>query len=302
TPGAGTGGAFAEQVVAAGWLLPSAVPGVYARSGHYEGVARGLEQSLEDLGAGRFEVVYVPPILPRAAFDKSDYLRSFPHLMGSLHVFGGDERAHAELVNRYEAGAGWEELLQPAETVLSSAACHAVYPHCSGRLPAAGRRIEVSGFCFRHEPSTDPARMQSFRMHEFVCVDEPETALEHRNAFLDTGLQFLADLGLELRCEVASDPFFGRIGTLLAETQLVETAKIEGLAPVTSEVDLTAVISGNYALDHFTSAFDIQADDGGKVHSSCVAFGVDRVVLALVRRHGTEAHRWPPSVRRLLGL
>jgi seryl-tRNA synthetase len=291
---------FRDLLVSRRLLYPSSVPGVYSRSGAYERIASGLEEAIGRLGAGQFEVVHAPPILARETFDRTDYLRSFPHLMGSLHVFTGDDAAHADLVHRYAGNGPWQEMMQPAETVLSSAACHAVYPMCSGALPEGGRRIEVSGFCFRHEPSSDPARMQSFRMHELVRVDEPDAALLHRDRLLADGLTLLADLGLDMRCEVANDPFFGRIGAIMTETQLVETTKLEGLTTVASEAEPTAIISGNYALDHFTSAFSIECADGGKAHSSCVGFGIDRVVLALLRRHGTTSDRWPTEVRSQL--
>ncbi len=34
-----------------------------------------------------------------------------------------------------ERGGAWSELLGPAGVVLSSAACHSLYPLCSGKLP-----------------------------------------------------------------------------------------------------------------------------------------------------------------------
>lgn len=296
----GSDSTFRDLVVSRGLLYPSSVPGVYARSGTYERIAGGLEGAIGRLGAGQFEVIHTPPILARETFDRSGYLRSFPHLMGSLHIFTGDDKAHADLVHRYANGESWQDMMQPAETVLSSAACHAIYPMCSGRLPEGGRRIEVTGFCFRHEPSSDLARMQSFRMHELVRVDEPDAALRHRDRLLADGLGMLSDLGLEMRCELANDPFFGRLGAIMTETQLVETAKLEGLTTVSSESEPTAIISGNYALDHFTSAFSIECADGGKAHSSCVAFGIDRVVLALLRRHGMSPDSWPVNVRSQL--
>ena len=33
--------------------------------------------------------------------------------------------------------------------------------------------MDVFSYCFRHEPSVDPARMQMFRMREFVRIGEP---------------------------------------------------------------------------------------------------------------------------------
>ena len=49
-----------------------------------------------------------PPILNRAHFERSGYLKSFPHLAGSVHSFAGDERAHRELLEAVEDGRGLE--------------------------------------------------------------------------------------------------------------------------------------------------------------------------------------------------
>jgi seryl-tRNA synthetase len=291
---------FHDRLIDAGLLIPTPVDGLYGKSAGYQRVVEGIQASVTRLGGGRFEGVHFPPVLARATFDHTGYLGSFPNLMGSVHIFKGNDRAHAELIRRYEDGGDWTEILEPAEVVLCSAACHAIYPLCTGRLPEGGRRFEIHGYCFRHEPSLDPARMQSFRMHELVYVGDPGTALAHRDKGLADGLQMLRDFGLEMEAVAANDPFFGRLGTILANTQLEDALKIEGVTPICSTENPTAIMSGNYAQDHFGVPFSIETDSGEVAHSSCVAFGIDRITLALLHTHGLDSSRWPHEVQARL--
>ncbi len=292
--------AFRRDLMAAGLLVPTGADGVYGYSAVYQRVVAGIDRCVTDLGAGAYEAVHFPPLLGRGTFDRTGYLQSFPDLMGSVHVFRGGDRQHRELSRRYEDGGDWPTLLEPADVVLSSAACHSLYPLCTGRLPAGGRRFEIANWCFRHEPSADPARMVAFRMHELVYVGEPDAAQAHRDGVLAAGLGMLGELGLPMTTVPANDPFFGRVGTILATAQMEEHLKLEGTTPICSEERPTAIISGNCARDHFGLPFAIVTAGGQVAHSACVAFGVDRITLALFRRHGLDPDRWPAGVRERL--
>ena len=79
--------------------------------------------------------------------------------------------------------------------------------------------MDVYGYCFRHEPAIDPSRMQMFRMHEFVVVGSKEQAINHRDSWIVHGLAVLGELGLDAAAMPASDPFFGRVGRMLAANQ-----------------------------------------------------------------------------------
>ena len=113
---------------------------------------------------------------------------------------------------------------------------------------------------------------------------------------------FVAALGLDARVDVASDPFFGRGGKLLAESQRDQRLKLEIVAPIASDERPTAIISLNYHQDHFGELFGITTADGGVAHTSCVGFGLERMALALYRRHGFDPRSWPPPVREALEL
>ena len=184
--------------------------------------------------------------------------------------------------------------------MLLPAACYPVYPMITGELPQGGRLFDVLGTCFRHEPSDDPARMQTFHQHEYVHVGTPESALAFRDHWLARAPHMMEDLGLTVVAEVANDPFFGRAGSMLAANQRDSELKFEVLATVSSEEQPTAIVSCNCHLDHLTVPFEITTAGGGEAHSACVGFGIERIVLGLFATHGMNTDRWPLDVRKRL--
>lgn len=292
---------FRQALLEKGVLFDSGIEGLYGFSVIYEEVLAALQALVSRSGSDQGAVaVHFPPLLPRRVFEQTDYLRSFPQLTGSVHTFSGSDRAHAELLALLEGGEDWSRTLVSSEIVLRPAACHPLYPVCAGMMPEGGKRFEVHGWCFRHEPSLDPARMQAFRMHEFVYIGDPANAVSHRDSWVERGVRMLTALGLEASVVNASDPFFGRVGKLMAANQQDQQLKLEVVAIVTSEQLPTAVMSGNCHQDHFGAAFDITSADGAVAHSSCFGFGLDRIVLALLRLHGLEPENWPQAVREQL--
>jgi seryl-tRNA synthetase len=242
-------------------------------------------------------VVRFPPVLPRWVFERTDYLRSFPDLVGSVHTFRGDDRDHAALLGLLDSGRDWSTALSPADVVLCSAACHPLYSTCTGRLPAGGRVFDVSGYCFRHEPSLDPARMQAFRQREFVYLGDPAGAEAHRDDWVARGLDLLRGLGLDVEAVVANDPFFGRLGRMLVANQRDEVLKYELVTNIASDDEPTAITSANCHRDHFGAPFAIETADGAVAHTACVGFGMERITLALLRTHGLEPDGWPTDVK-----
>lgn len=284
-------------------LVPTGVRGVYGFAQAFEDVIERFDAYATRMGAGaRPEVLRFPPLLPRASYQRTDHLETFPNLMGSVHSFIGDERGSLRLAAKKVAGEDWSGDLSPTEVMMTPAACYPLYPTATGTLPPGGRTVDLRSFVFRHEPSDDPARMQMFRMREYVRIGTPEQALEHRNLWLTRAEEMLHAVGLDVKPVLANDPFFGRGGRVMAATQREQELKYELVVPVTSEEVPTAVASCNYHLDHFGHSFDIHTDDGAVAHSACVGFGLERVALALFKTHGFATARWPAQVRGVLEL
>jgi seryl-tRNA synthetase len=294
---------FRDELLRHGLLIATSVCGVYGRSGELEDTIQRVDGLASDVGADdRPDVMRFPPALTRADFERSGYLESFPHLAGVVQSFSGGERAHRELLRAAADGDNWSATFPPAEIVLTPAACYPVYPTLTGTLPQNGRLIDVMSYCFRHEPSADPARMQMFRMHEHVRAADRDAVVAWRECWLDRLTRFVETLALDAHAVVASDPFFGRAGTLLADSQRDRRLKLEVVAPIATDDCPTAIISLNYHQDHFGERFEIRTATGEVAHTACVGFGLERIALALYRRHGLARARWPSPVREALGL
>jgi seryl-tRNA synthetase len=293
--------AFRESLLDAGILLESSVTGIYGRGPAFVATFAALDSFVSDAGHGdRPEVYRFPAVIPRETLVRTDYLRSFPDLVGSIHGFDGSDREHAALLRDLESGADWSAGLGSTDLVMLPAACYPLYPMLEGELPDGGRLFDVLGTCFRREPSDDPARMQSFHMHEFVHVGTPESALAFRDDWLARAQQMMADLGLRVDPVVANDPFFGRVGSMLAASQRESALKYELVATVSSEEHPTAIVSCNCHVDHLTVPFGISSAGGAEAHSSCVGFGLERIVLGLFAEHGLDRDRWPRGTRKRL--
>jgi seryl-tRNA synthetase len=294
---------YLAELLDAGLLISTGVRGVYGLSQEFENIVEHFDAYATKMGADADpEVLRFPPLLPRQSYQKTDHLETFPNLMGSVHTFLGDERGSLQLAGKKAAGEDWSVDLAATEVMMTPAACYPLYPTATGTLPAEGRTVDLRSFVFRHEPSDDPARMQIFRMREFVRIGTAEQALAHRTKWLQRAEEMLLAVGLDVKPVIANDPFFGRGGRVMAATQREQELKYEMVAPVASDEKPTAVASCNYHLDHFGHSFDIHTADGAVAHSACVGFGLERVALALLKKHGFDTRRWPSGVRGVLAL
>jgi seryl-tRNA synthetase len=289
---------FRDQLLEQKVLVDAGSPGLYHRSADYESVVRALESYAREAGRDdNPQRLFFAPVINLETLKGSGYVGSFPNLIGTIDSFDGDMKKLGELRERVDSGGDWFELMSPTDVALCSAACHSVYPMYKGAtLPVEGLFFEVQANCFRHEPSMDPARLQSFRMHEFVYLGNPDGALEFRERWIAKGRQLLGDLGLVLDLVPANDPFFGRGAQMMAQGQLEKELKFEIIASISSESP-GAISSGNYHEDHFGITFSISSHDGQVAHSACFALGLDRITLALFYAHGFQLEKWPVEVR-----
>jgi seryl-tRNA synthetase len=290
-----------KQLIEHGLFIECGVPGVYGRSAVFEAVVDRYEDYVTRVGAPDEPTrVRFPPVMARNHFEISGYLKNMPQLAGTIHSFEGGQREHAALVEALEAGEDWAGNQRLTDLVLTPAACYPVYPMLKGDLPPEGRLMDVCSYCFRREPSFDPARMQLFRMREYVRIGRPEDVREWRERWLERGPAMFGALGLDPQVVLANDPFFGRTGKLLAASQREQELKYELVAPISSAEHPTALLSFNYHQDLFGELYGIRVD-GAAAHTACLGFGVDRAVLALFKAHGFDPETWPRHVKDALG-
>jgi seryl-tRNA synthetase len=265
-----------------------AAPSVLLSREGDERLFTGLRSGLTRLAAAYGPMrLFAPPVISEDIVSRAGYTESFPHLLGKVYAqsdaaVGPDGRGE-----------------RPTGLMLTPAVCHHVYPLLSGHRIDEPRFFMIEGDCYRHEATAEPGRLRSFRMLEVVMVGPPEQCRSWRDAMLECAREWLTALGLGHTAEVANDPFFGRAGILLGRAQLEEQLKWELRAEVDRDVR-QAVASFNYHKDHFGEAFSLVGPTDDRAHSSCAAFGLNRLALALTLRHGRDMDSWPTDVQRLL--
>lgn len=292
---------FHAALVAHGLIIPSGVQGVHGRGPVFEKILRSFDALVGRISEadGAQELMF-PPVLARALIEKVGYMDSFPQLAASVHAFVGNDAQARELSSRIHAGKPWDDLFGVTDVMLAPAACYPAYPCFSGLLPDGGRLVTVLGWVYRHEPSDEPTRQQAFRIREFIRVGKPDVVLAWRDAWLARGMALLESLGLSVQSDAASDPFFGRVGKMMAANQLEQRLKFEILVPVISLEKPTAICSFNWHQDYFSSKFGIRNADASIAHTACLGFGLERVTLALIKTHGFDPESWPEAVRSKL--
>lgn len=294
---------FLDELAEAGLLIRTDAAGVLGQGPVFERVRTAFNEAVTRAAASDgAESMRFPPILPRFQIEKNGYLSSFPHLAASVWSFDGSDADALELETTAGRHEDWSRFQSMTDVVLAPAACYPVYPEVArrGPLPPGGLIVDTGdAWVFRNEASGDPARMRSFHMRELVRIGSPDDVASFREAWLDRTLALFRALGLEAESEVASDPFFGRVGRMLAANQRSQELKFELLALIGGP-ERTAIASFNAHQDHFTLIYDLAFADGGLAHTGCVAFGIERVTLALFRAHGLDPTTWPASVRAAL--
>jgi seryl-tRNA synthetase len=292
---------FYDDLVRHRLILPSGVQGIFGRGPVFEDVLQRFNalvtRTAQNDGA---ETLLFPPTLSRKIFEQSNYLESFPHLAGTVFSFNGNDKDHHALLEKVKGGQPWADTQTMTDVVLAPAGCYSVYPNFAGTLPDGGKLVTIEAWVFRHEPSPEPTRLQSFRMREFVRLGTAEVCYEWRNNWLQRGLELLQSLGLPAFSDTAADPFFGRGGRMLAANQREQKLKFEIMCPVGNKEKPTAICSFNYHQDHFGELFGIHSADGKVAQTACLGFGLERVTMALFKTHGFVPAEWPQAVREKL--
>lgn len=262
-------------------LSPTSQPGIYVRSGRFHDVVQALQRGFFDLWGGRESFAFRSSgFLPREDLARSSYLEKFPQFV-------------ARVVPELDEGAG-------APLVTLPSACLSLYPVLASkeRVPQAGLLTTVASPCFRNEAGYGPERMRSFHMAEYVFFGDAEQTRVFREETLERLRAWLAELGVSPRVANASDPFFGRMGEILAERQKAANLKLEILLKIADETEIAA-FSINDHKEFFCLRWDIELASGARGESSCVGVGLERLALAMFHAHGGEPDAWPQAFQAL---
>jgi len=199
--------------------------------------------------------------------------------------------------------AGHPERSEGSRHALSPAVCYHAYPELHGRtLGAEPTMLTARGRCYRFEGGnhTPLERLWDFTMREIIVLGNRDQVETVRQALVRQVSDLVTRLELDGRVEIATDPFFtaGDEGRRLM--QQAGALKYELLLAVDADGRGVATTSFNHHHDFFGARFGITLSAGGPAHSGCVAFGLERWVLAVLAQHGVDERTWPAAARAWL--
>jgi len=224
---------------------------------------RWIDAQLRQLG-GSLTEIQCPALIGRDFLERANYFESFPH------------------------GATRVEATQRCG-LLAPAVCY----HCFGMLTNVDlntpAEITCIGKCYRHENGgTDSAgRLWEFTMREFVCVAPSEVVQQQRRDWIEKVRSFADAIGLEGQVEIATDPFFGDASRGRKLLQQLKELKYE-FSVALPDGSRRALASFNLHETFFTSRFGIRLFGAPQAHSGCVAFGLERWMLAILAQRGID--------------
>ena len=171
--------------------------------------------------------------------------------------------------------------------------CYHVYAALAGRVLAATTYVSAEGTCWRHEGDRlrPLGRGWAFTMRESVCIGDAGATETFRARGIEHARALASSLSLDAVLEEATDPFFRPTARGRELLQRVKGLKQELRLPVGD--GSVAAASFNLHERFFGDAFDIRLGDGSPAASACVAYGIERWLLAFLVAHGTRARDWP---------
>ncbi|TNH29626.1 hypothetical protein FHG89_11500 [Micromonospora orduensis] len=219
--------------------------------------------------------VRLPPLVSVADLVSIDYFDNFPHLPVLVSRVA-DPASPAAVSGTAPPTVGRGRLVD-ADYALPSSACYGVYFNLRSTSGLGPTRITTRSRCFRNEASYDGLRrLWSFEMREIVYLGDAGGAAEHLATAKRLISDWCAELGLDVGWRTGSDPFFdARHPRAIAQR----------VAPIKEELlykGELAIASVNAHRNFFGERCDITDEAGAPIHTSCVGFGLERWIAALL--------------------
>lgn len=233
------------------------------------------------------------PGLDLRTLARARYFESFPQWLTAAGHLSDDTETLESVARSDDPASAAARALEPAECALSPALCYHTYARLAGSTLERAR-MTAHGTCWRHEGDRLRAleRGWAFTMRELVVLGSPSEVDVFRRHGMALATELAGALGLDAEIVVATDPFFAPTARGMELLQKVKCLKHELMLPL-GDGRQVAAASFNDHERFFGDVFDISLVDGTAAASGCVAFGVERWLLAFLVAHGPYAADWP---------
>lgn len=285
----------AERVVRAAHArgeLWTPAPGLLGLRGPALRALRSIEAKIATLcEAETTDEWMVPPALPLEDLERAGYFACFPQWLTLASHLTSDATALERIAASEHPARDASKASDPASAALPPAVCYHIYVALADTVVRSPRLITAQGCCWRHE-GADLAPLRrgwAFSMRELVCIGTEADCMTFRERGLTVVRALAARLNLAGTVEPAEDPFFAPTARGRALLQRLKELKLELRLDI-GDGDSVAAASFNLHDQYFGERFDIRLRDGSPAFTACVAFGLERWLLAAMVADSSDAH------------
>lgn len=265
-------------------------PGLVGLRGSARSLMEGIAFSLAELAREETHDEWsVPSGISFETLERAQYFASFPQwLTGASHL-SSDLGVLERIATSDSPALAARSAMERPDAALSPAVCYHTYEAFAGRCIASPTLMTAEGVCWRHEGDrlSPLERGWAFRMREIVCMGSDYEVEAFRQRWMTRALDFARSLGLEPEMTLATDPFFAPTARGKAVLQRIKALKHE-LVVRFPDGRTMAIASFNNHERFFGESFGISLTGGKTAASACVAFGIERWLLALLAARGVD--------------
>lgn len=232
----------------------------------YRWVDRQLEALALESGA---TMIRVPALIARETLERAGYFEAFGEDLGGHFSPRTSQEMTSEVF------------------LLTPALCYYSYAMLANRRLEGPVVLTCAGTCVRREQDGAPslARLWEFTMREVIVVGTADWVRDERERWIGRVRTLASSIGLEGQMHAAADPFFAGKAEGRRLMQQIKELKYE-LSMDVGAAEAAAVASFNLHEGFFGTRFQITMADGSCAQSGCVAFGLERWMLAIVAQCG----------------
>lgn len=266
-------------------------PGLIGLRGRTRALMERIASSLADVAheetGGEWSV---PPGISFETLERAQYFASFPQWLTAASHLSSDNEVLEGIASSSSPASAAKKAMEHPNAALSPAVCYHTYEALAGQCVTSPTLMTAEGVCWRHEGDrlSPLERGWAFRMREIVCIGSDYYVEDFRQRWMMRAMDFARSFGLEPEMILATDPFFAPTARGKAALQRMKALKHE-LVVRFPDGRTMAIASFNNHERFFGESFHISLVGRTTAASACVAFGIERWLLAVLAAHGVDA-------------
>ncbi|KNF08358.1 type-2 serine--tRNA ligase [Gottschalkia purinilytica] len=251
---------------------------------------------------------YYPVVIKSDTLNKTNHFTSFPEHVHFVTHLNEDIDLIKLFIDEINKSNGWNdnveidfnEYFKKPQHMINPATCYHCYEGMKGEtLDGDGTVVTAVSKVHRYESKNhkDIGRLMDFTMREIIFVGNPNFVKENRAKSLDLLKEIIERWELDCWIENANDMFFTNDFQVKASFQRKNDMKYELKMNIPYFNKAISVSSSNFHSATFGKAFDIKS---GKrpVVTGCLAFGLERWVIAFLSQYGLDSELWPKELKK----